>query len=150
MARFTISGVTSAAPTSTNPGASLYAIANVPLKVYRVAVVNTSASSSFDVALTRLTTAATQGSGLTENNLDGSASGITAQGTGFQSHTSTGPSLGGQIERFTLAAASGSGIVWTYDTDYPLIIPAGTANGLGILSPAGTPQVCTFTFEWAE
>ena len=148
MGRFSVSNRTTNAPTSTLPGASLYAIANVNLRVVEIGVFNTS-TTACAVSVNRLDSAGTQGSGLTEGYIGDPASGVSILGTAFQSHTSTPPTLGEELIRASLGAAIGAGMVWTFDT-VPILIPAGTANGIGLICPTGTGQILDFYFVWDE
>lgn len=146
MARYTISGRTSAAPTSTLPGVSLYASANVRAIVRSVQFYNTTATEC-TIILNRLTSTGTQGSGLTEVILGDDAS-PTASSTGFAAH-SVAPTLGNELMRVTLGAAKGSGVYWVFDGDEGLYIPKGTSNGVGLIS-SGTGQVVDYVIEWEE
>jgi len=148
MSRFSVSARTTNAPTTTLPGASLYAIANVNLRVKEIGVFNTTATACA-ISINRLDSAGTQGSGLTEGYIADPGSGVTIYGTGFQSHTSTPPTLGEELVRVSLGAAVGAGMVWTFD-DEPILIPAGTANGIGIMAATGTGQILDFYIIWEE
>lgn len=136
---------TTSAPTSTLPGGSLYAIANVPLRVYEIGVFNTTATAA-SLQIVRLTTAGTQGAAITEGPFDTDYSAF--QGTAFNTHTGTPPSLGAVIRAFSVGAAIGAGAIFTFDAE-PLRIPPGTANGIGIIS-VGTGQVLDCYFDWDE
>jgi hypothetical protein len=146
MARYRSSFRPSGAGSTTLPFASLYAVANVRLLLREVWCFNTTAVGLV-VALHRFTTAGTPGTGQTEAKHDGDTP--AAQGTVFDLHTGTPPTLGDQLGRAPLAAAIGAGVVWTFD-DEPIRIPPGTANGVGILVATGTGQVCDVTFVWDE
>ena len=147
MGRYSCSARTTNAPTSTLPGLSLYAIANVELFVLEVSVYNTT-TTACAVSLCSFTTAGTQGTGLTEAKQNPNS--VTPSGTGFQSHTGTAPTIGSdRIKAAEIAAAVGAGVVWSF-IDEPLNIPQGTANGIGILCPVGTGQIVTVEFVWRE
>lgn len=146
MARYSISARTTNAPSSTLPGASLYAIASISVKIREIGVFNTTANACV-VAVNRLTTAGTQGAGLTEAKV-GDTEVVAASATGFQSHT-VAPTLSDELVRCDLAAAVGAGFVWTFDTD-PMRIPTGTANGVGFICPTGTGQILDFYVIWEE
>lgn len=148
MPRYAISGRTTNAPTSTLPGASLYAAASVRAKLRLIELYNTTAVQC-EVAINRLSTAGTQGAGLTEAKL-GDTNVPASSSTGFQSHTGTPPTLGDELKRATLGAAAGAGVIWVFDDDEGLLLPAGTANGIGILCPTGTGQVLAFNIEYVE
>jgi hypothetical protein len=126
--------------------ASLYATAGCNPRLVEVGVFNSTATAVV-IALQRLTTAGTQGTGQTEAYVDDDAA--TILGTVFDLHSSTPPTLGGKIRQAPLGAAIGSGIIWTFG-DCGLIIPAGTGNGMGIICATGTSQICDVYFEWIE
>lgn len=136
---------TTNAPTATLPGASVYSIASRPIYIVEVGCFNTT-TSACTVSLARFTTAGTPGSGLTELAED---SEITPAATGFQSHTSTPPTLAGEYVRASLGAAIGAGVIWTFGGK-GIRIPAGTANGAGILCPSGTGQIVDMYIVWEE
>ncbi len=131
------------------PLASIYAIANRRLVLKEVHVVNTTAVA-VAIALQRLTSAGTASAetGETQRDVDTA----TVIGDVRDTHTSTGPTItAGFIEAWVLGAVIGSGVVWEFkDPDRPLIVPAGTANGIGVTIPTGTGQICDVTFVWDE
>lgn len=145
MARFVVSGRSTITPTNLLPGVSLYATAGVRAKVVEVAIFNTTATA-FLAALVRLTTAGTQGAGLTEVAED--SPDHTALATGFAGHTA-GPTIGGELRRADLGAAIGSGVIWTF-SEKGIVIPAATAQGIGIIVPTGTGQVFDYSLTWDE
>lgn len=145
MPRCTVSGRTTIAPTATLPAVSLYATAARRLKVKEVHLFNSTATS-FVAALNRLTTAGTQGAGLTEVCEDDTDAVII--GTAFAGH-SVAPTLGGEVRRTDVGAAVGSGMIWTF-SEAGLQIPAGTANGIGILCPTATGQILDYVIVWDE
>ena len=56
----------------------------------------------------------------------------------------------GQILRQgTLGAAAGAGVIWTFGNG-GIVVPSGTANGIGIIVPTGTGQICDIEFTWDE
>jgi hypothetical protein len=144
MARFAISGRATIAGTSALPLVSLYATAGVRPTVVEVGFWNTT-STAVAVSLNRLSTAGTQGAGLTEVAED--SPDHTALATGFAGHT-VGPTIGGEIRRATLAAVVGSGVIWTFAPGVE--IAAATANGLGLIVPTGTGQVLDYYMSWIE
>ena len=143
MARFSISGRATIAGTSALPLVSLYATASVRPVVVEVGIWNTTATA-VTVSLNRLTSAGTAGAGLTEVAED--SPDHTAIATGFAGHT-VGPTIGGELRRATLGGAIGSGVIWTFSG---IEIPAGTANGLGLIVPTGTGQVLDYSIVWVE
>jgi hypothetical protein len=144
MARFSISGRSTITPTATLPGVSLYATAAVRPRIVEIGVWNTGAAAAVFAAI-RLTTAGTQGAGLTEDC--DSMPEQAAVGTGFAGHT-VAPTLGTEKKRGLLAA--GGGVIWTWTDADPLVVPDGTGNGIGIYTPTGTGQVFDYTISWLE
>jgi len=146
MARYSVGDRSTGAGSTTLPTASLYASANVAPKIREVGVFNTT-TTSVAICLRRLTTAGTQGTGLTELEYDpASPDPVT---TGFQTHT-VGPTIStGYIRIAPLGAAVGAGVIWTFG-DTGLVIPAGTGNGIGICVYTGTGQILDFYFDWDE
>lgn len=136
---------TTNAPTATLPGMTVYGIASRPIYIVEVGCFNTVATAC-TVSLARFSSAGTQGSGLTEMSEDPE---ITPAATGFQSSTSTPPTLVGEYVRASLGAAIGAGVIWTFGGK-GLRVPAGTGNGVGILCPSGTGQIVDAYVVWEE
>lgn len=146
MPQCSVSGRATIAGTNLLPLVSLYAVAGVNPKVREVHLWNTTATALV-AALNRLTTAGTQGAGLTE--VCESDPNYTVLATGFAGHTA-GPTITGEMRRATLGAAVGSGVIWTWPADKPLWIPSGTGNGVGVIVPSGTGQVLDYVIVWDE
>lgn len=139
------SGVLTAAGSATLPIISLYAVAANGGKLVEVGVFNTTATA-VALSLIRLTTAGTQGSGLTESNHDPA---VPALMTAFTTHSGA-PTLGDDLGyRGVLGAAVGSGIIWTMSGG-GIIIPVGTGNGIGLIIENGTGQICQAYMVWDE
>lgn len=145
MARFTVSGRTSAVPTAAR-GPSLYNIASgCSPKVVEIGIFNTTTTAAaYSVNLATAT--GTQGAGLTEVKHNGN--GPAADATGFNTHT-VDATVANEVCRTSLGAAIGSGMVWTFGNG-GLVIPAGTANGVVICTPTGTGQHIDFYIVWDE
>ena len=149
MARYAVAGRSTIAGTSLRPNVSLYATAAVTPRVMEVGIFNTTATAAA-YSLCRLTAAGTQGVGLTEIAVSDSLQ--TAIATGFAGHTAdlTGAqSSNNPVRQASLGAAIGAGVIWTF-VEPGLVIPAGTANGIGILVPTGTGQIIDYYIEWVE
>lgn len=146
MGMYVVGARAAGAGSSTLPCGSLYSIAGVNMRIREIGVTNTT-STAVAVALCRLSTAGTQGSGLTEQAMDGTS--VTASCTAFNTHT-VAPTLADLGYRTTLGAAVGSAFVWTFGGDTGLNANVGTGNGLGIYIPTGTGQVLDYYFVWAE
>jgi len=124
--------------------ASLFATATVGAKVREIGVSNTTAVA-LCVGVVRFTNATGVGAGLTEADYDQANPAIA---TGFAGHTADG-TVGQVFRQASLGAAIGMGVVFTFG-DSGLLIPVGTANGIGITCPTGTGQICDFWIDWDE
>lgn len=145
MARYSAGARTSAGST-TLPIISLYAAASVNFHIVEIQVFNTT-TTAVALKLTKLTSAGTQGAGLTETTHD--ESGATASCTAFNTHT-VAPTLGGDLGyNQTLGAAAGSAVIFTFG-DRGVGVPAGTGNGVGVIVATGTGQICDATIVWDE
>lgn len=144
MARF-VAGTRTGAGSTTLPIISVYSSATINPHVFEIGVFNTTATA-VALKLCKLTTAGTQGAGLTETSLDAGA--YTASCTAFTTHTVTATivDMGYNV---TLGAAIGSGMVWTFG-DTGLSVPAGTGNGIGVIVATGTGQVLDAYIAWTE
>jgi hypothetical protein len=143
MARFVAGGRTGAGST-TLPIISVYSSATVNPRVVEIGVSNTTATA-VALKLCKLTTAGTQGAGLTRTGYDQS---VTASVTAFNSHT-VAPTVVDMGYNVTLGASIGSGWIWTFGLT-GIAIPAGTGNGIGIIVATGTGQVCDAYMVWDE
>lgn len=131
--------------TSARAMMSLFAIANIGARLREVGVFNTT-TTALAIALARFTNATGVGAGQTEGEYDENAAAPSA--TIFAGHTADG-GVGQILRQATLGAAPGAGVIWTFG-DSGIIIQPGTANGLGILVPTGTGQLCDLYFDWDE
>ncbi len=145
MSLYSVAERSSIVGSATTPQMSLYAPAGSRLIVKEVHVFNTTATP-LSVALVALTTAGTQGTGLVE--VEHELEGPPPLGTGFQGHTVDPTITAGEYVRASLAAAIGGGVVWIFNKG--IIVPAGVANGVGVVTPDGTGQICDITFIWEE
>lgn len=147
MARYAVGGRGTIVGSATLPFVSLYNIAGVSARLREVHVFNTTATGGFDVALCRLSTTGTQGTGLTEVALDSTAA--AASCTAFAGHTGA-PTLADLGYRKTMGAAIGDGVIWTFLNDVGVSASLGTGFGLGLYVPSGTGQICAYTLIWDE
>ena len=145
MPRYSAGALTTAGST-TLPIISLYSSASVGVKIREIGVFNAS-DTVVALKLTRLTTAGTQGTGLTEAKHDETSA--AASGTAVNTH-SVAPTLGDDLGyRTVLAAAKGSGVIWTFG-DSGIRVAAGTGNGVGVIVENGTGQACQAYIVWDE
>lgn len=144
MARHSVAGRATVAGTSVRAIASVFATASVGFKLREVGVFNTS-STAVAVALARFTAATNVGAGLTEADWDAAQAAVA---TGFAGHTGDG-TVGQIIRQASLGASVGSGVIWTFG-DSGIIVPVGTANGVGVIIPTGTGQTLDYYYDWDE
>lgn len=148
MSRFSIAGRSTIAPTANRAGASVYASASKPIYIREVGIYQTVATAQI-VGVARFTTATNVGAGLTENSEDPTY-GAVALATGFAGHTNTG-GVGAVLRQIGLPNVVGSSIIWSWHLNRRgLLVPKGTANGFGIITPSGTGQVVDYYIVWDE
>lgn len=145
MARNSIAGRSTVVGTSARAIASLFAISGRTVKVREVGIFNTTAVA-VAAALARFTNATGVGAGLTEAPWD--TEGPAPNATGFAGHTADG-AVGGVFRYASLPAAIGGGVIWTFGEN-GLLIPSGTANGIGIICPTGTGQILDYYIDFDE
>lgn len=142
--RHSVAGRATVVGTNLRAIASVFAAAAVGFKLREVGVFNTT-TTAVAVALARFTAATNVGAGLTEADYDAANP---TQVTGFAGHTGDG-TVGQVFRQASLGAAIGSGIIWVFG-DNGLVIPVGTANGIGIIIPTGTGQILDYYYDWDE
>lgn len=147
MAMYSVGVRSNGAGSTTLPAGSLYAAANNDVYVKEIGVFNTT-TTAVAIAIRRLTTAGTQGSGLSEIPWDPDTTAATA--TAFDTHSSSGPTLtAGFYRNATLGAAAGAGVIFTF-AGKGLRIPKGTGNGIAIIPATGTGQIVDWYIDWEE
>ena len=146
MARYSVGGLTTTAGSTTLPCMSLYAIATASFKLRECGIYNTTATACA-YKLATLTTAATQGSALTEAKQDDNS--IASSCQAFNAHTAGTPVGADLGYRAQLGAAVGSAMVWTFG-DVGIRVPLTTANGVGIVVENGTGQILQAYLVWDE
>jgi hypothetical protein len=145
MARFS-AGVKTTAGSTTLPIISIYSIAGVAPKIREIGVFNTT-TNAVDLKLVRLTTAGTQGAGITEAKYDPDSA--SASCTAFTTHSGA-PTLGDDLGyRVTIADAIGAGVIWTFG-DTGIRVPVGVTNGVGVIVENDTGQACQAYIVWDE
>jgi hypothetical protein len=149
MARFSASWRTAGAGSATLPIGSLYGTAAVRPRLVEVGVFNSTATA-VTVALVRLTTTGTQGSTKTGVYEDDNSQAAVA--TPKDTHTVAPTITATALRQASLGAAIGSGVIWTFGGGKTpgLIIPNTTGDGVGIIIPTGTGQICDIAFTWDE
>ena len=145
MSRYS-AGILTLAGSTTFPIASLYAVASRGGTLREVGVFNTTAVA-VALFLRRLTSQGTQGSAKADGEHDENRD--AADMTFHETHTGA-PGLGQDLGyRTVLPGTIGAGIIWTFG-DTGIVIPAGTANGVGLLVENGTGQACQAYMVWDE
>lgn len=142
--RHSIAGRSTVAGTNVRALFSLFATANNGGAIREIGIINTT-STAFAAAVARFTNATGVGAGLTEADYDPDSPAIL---TGFAGHTADG-GVGQVFRQASIAAAVGAGAVWTFG-DTGLVIPKGTANGIGIIIPTGSGQIVDYWLDWDE
>lgn len=142
--RHAVAGRSTVVGTTVRAIASLFATASVGFNLREVGIFNTTATS-VAASLVRFTNATGVGAGLTEVDYDAAKPAIC---TGFAGHTADG-AVGSPFRQAVLGASVGSGVIWTFG-DSGIIVPVGTANGIGIICPTGTGQILDYYYEWDE
>jgi hypothetical protein len=145
MPRYMVSAITAAGST-TLPIISLYGGTTVRPRLVELAIFNTTAVA-VSLKLVRVTTTGTQGTALTE--MPQIFEDTAAIATAFNTHSIAPTITTGDLYRFTLGAAIGSGVVLTFP-DEGIVIPATANAGLAVVVSAGTGQVCEATMVWRE
>ena len=145
MARYVIAGRGTVVGTAARAIASVFSPAGSGFRLVEVAIFNTT-STAVAAALVRFTAATNVGTGLTEGEYDTDAAPPLA--TGFAGHTGDG-TVGQVMDQADLGAAVGSGVIWTYGAS-GIVVPSGTANGIGVTCPTGTGQILTYRYTWDE
>jgi hypothetical protein len=147
MARYSGGTRSTGAGSTTLPVGSIYGTANREGRLVEVGIFNTTATA-VAIKLVRLTTAGTQGSGLVEARY-GDVNSVAAGLTLFDTHSGA-PTLGDDLGyRAPLGAAIGAGVIWTFGAN-GILVPAGTANGVGIIVATGTGQILDWYMVWDE
>lgn len=144
MPRCAVATRTSAVPTTVR-GPSVYATAGVRPSITKIEVYNTTVTAC-TVGIARATATGTQGAALTEVPMSDDSHTVIA--TGFNTHTADA-TVGAAIVQASLAAAVGSGVVWTWNVG-ELVIDNATTAGIVIICPTGTGQHLDFSIEWDE
>jgi len=143
MARFHAAWRTTGAGSATLPMASMYSLATGDLWVVEIHVFNTT-TTAFECSVKRLSTAGTQGTAQTMVYGEG-ATNATAKGDPRDTHTVAPTLVVGELARAPIGASIGSGIIWTFGAR-ELLIPSGTANGIGLMPITGTGQISDVTW----
>lgn len=146
MARYAHGSRATVIGTNLRPILSIYGTTGVIPKILEIGVFNTT-TTAVAVAVARMTTATNVGTGLAET-LESASAGPAAIATVFAGHTGDG-GVGGIVRQASLGAAIGSGVIWTF-AETGLIINNATADGVGIIIPTGTGQICDVYIVWEE
>jgi hypothetical protein len=140
-----VAGTSGGTPSATRPFLSVYSPAGNGFELREIAIFNTT-TTAHRCQLAKLTSTGTQGSGLTEAKYDDDSPPILC--TGFNTHTAD-PGIGDKMHMMACGAAAGAGALLTF-YDRGIEVPSGTANGIGPIVVAGTPQVSDIHMVWDE
>jgi hypothetical protein len=138
MARTAVSYRATGVGSTTLPTTSIYSLGTGDVWLVEVGATNT-AAVAFELSLIRLTTAGTQGASAGTVTYEEGASNLTAKWAAVQAHT-VAPTLGGEVRRASIGASIGSGVIFTFG-GRGLLLPSGTANGLGLIAITGAAQL---------
>lgn len=150
MARFSAAWRTTGAGSTTLPIAGLMSVAGVRPRLVEVGISNSTATACA-VALRRVTAAGT--SGATQSVVYESDSAQTALATPKDTWTVAPTFVAGNLRVFSLGAAIGSGVIWTFGGgggSSGLVIPNTTGDGVVISVLTGTGQICDVSLTWDE
>jgi hypothetical protein len=146
MARYTAGTTSSGAGTAARPIGGLMAVASRSCFVREVGCFNTT-TTAFPLRLAKITAAGTPGTGLTEEKYHGTDD--TPDMTAFDTWSADATISAGNIRIARIGAAIGAGVIWTF-AEPGVYIPAGTANGIGLVGAGGAGQICDWYIEWEE
>lgn len=138
MARTANAYRTTGVGSATLPTTSIYSLGTGDLWLVEVGVTNTT-TTLFECSLARLTAAGTQGAAAGAITYEEGSANLTAKWAAVQAHTAGTP-LGAEVRRTSIGASVGSGIIWTFG-GRGLLIPSGTANGIGLIAVNGAAQL---------
>ena len=138
MARMANGYRTTGAGSATLPSTSIYSLGTGDCWLVEVGITNTTVTA-YEVSLVRLTSAGTQGAAAGSWGSEESILNLTAKMSAVQAHT-VAPGLGPEMRRASIGASIGSGVIFTFG-GRGLLLPSGTANGLGLITIAGTGQL---------
>jgi len=138
MARVANAYRTTGAGSATLPSTSIYPLGTGDVWLVEVGITNTTVTA-YEVSLARLTSAGTQGAAAGAWTYEEGANNLTAKVSAVQAHT-VAPGLGPEVRRASIGASIGSGVIFTFG-GRGLLIPSGTANGLGLITISGTGQL---------
>jgi hypothetical protein len=145
MPRYSAGARSTGAGSTTLPLGSIYAAASNTLTLREIGVFNTT-TTAVSIKLSRASTTGTVGAAITPAGHSPFHRAATA--TPVNTHT-VAPTLTDLGYRAPLAAAIGSGVIWTFPDD-GLVIGAGATNGVCIICATGTGQICDFYIVWDE
>jgi hypothetical protein len=123
---------------TTLPSTSIYSLGTGDVWLVEVGITNV-AAVAFEISLARLTSAGTQGAAAGAWTYEEGATSLTAKVAAVQAH-SAGTPLGAEVRRASIGASIGSGVIFTFG-GRGLLLPSGTANGLGLIAVVGAAQL---------
>jgi hypothetical protein len=145
--RCSVAGRSTVAGTTVRGIASVYSTATQGFRLVECGVFNTT-TTAVAVSLVFFTNATGVGTGLTEVEWDQGLNPAPSM-TAFAGHTADS-AVTAPVRQATLGGVAGSGVIWTFGETPGLVVPLGTANGIGIICPTGTGQILDFYYDWVE
>jgi hypothetical protein len=144
--RASVAGRSTVVGTTLRAVASVFSTSTQGFVLREVGVFNTTATE-VAVALVFFTNATGVGTALTEVEWNQPLDPAPVM-TAFAGHTADG-AVTAAVRQATLGAVKGSGVIWTFG-DCGLVVPLGTANGIGVICPIGTGQILDYYYDWEE
>jgi hypothetical protein len=144
--RCSVAGRSTVAGTTLRAVGSVFSTSTQGFRLVECGVFNTTAVATA-VSLVFFTNATGVGAGITEVQWDRALNAVPTM-TAFAGHTADG-AVTSPVRQATLGGVIGSGVIWTFDVP-ALVVPLGTANGIGIICPTGTGQILDFYYDWIE
>jgi hypothetical protein len=144
--RASVAGRSTVAGTTVRAVASVFSTSTQGFRLIECGVFNTTANA-VAVSLVFFTNATGVGAGTTEVEWDQGLNPPPSM-TAFAGHTADG-AVSAAVRQATLGGVVGSGIIWTFEAP-GLVVPLGTANGIGIICPTGTGQILDYYYDWIE
>ena len=144
MARTANAYRTTGVGSATLPTTSIYSLGTGDCWLVEVWVTNTT-TTAFQISLARLTAAGTQGAAAGAVTYEEGATNLTAKWAAVQAHTA-GTVLGAEVRRTTCGASAGSAAIFTFG-GRGLLLPSGTANGLGLIAISTAAQLADISWS---
>lgn len=147
MATFETGGRTATNLPTTTAGPGIFAGSTSGKFWIREIGISNTTTTAVATAIAACTATGTQVGALTEYQTDDPSAPAPSE-TAFTSQ-STASTVAATFRHFSLGAAIGSGVVWTWG-EKEFEVPEGTGNGVIIVCPTGTAQHLDFYIKWQK